>query len=123
MPPLEMALSCIQELRLSSSVRFLWTWDIDTIGQLLEITTKVYTGKASDAELIIVNSTLSRLLPICTGDGDTVPAQVVLEPYIRQCQINLDALLCSIPFNLKPDFNNALAFYHAVSFLPACYRC
>jgi hypothetical protein len=76
----------------------------------------VYTGKASIAEYIIVNSTLSRLLPICIRDEGTSSKQAELKMHARQCQINLDIILSRLPFNLTSNFDNVLALYQAVGF-------
>lgn len=99
----------------SESIMFFWTWDIDNVGQLLEYTTTVYTGKPSIAELIIVNSSLSRLLCECIREEAAPSAQAELKMQAGQCEKNLNTLLSRLPFNLASNFDNILALFQAVS--------
>jgi hypothetical protein len=98
---------------------FFWTWDIDTVGHLLEYTIAVYTSKPSLAELIIVNAELSRLFNECIREEPSSSMQEELRAQAKQCEENLRLLIARLPFSLTATFDNILAFYHIVSVLLA----
>ena len=93
---------------------FYWTWDIDTVGQLLEYIMTVYTSKPSTAELVIVYSTLSRLFYECAREEPISSCQANLRAQAKQCEENLALVISRLPFNLATAFDNILALYHIV---------
>lgn len=98
----------------SKTLKFYWTWDIDTPGQILEYVTTVYTSKPTIAELVIVYSTLSRLFEECVREETTASGREMLKSQARQCEENLAMIISRLPFNLPTTFDYILALYYIV---------
>ena len=101
---------------------FYWTWDIDTVGQLLEYVMTVYTSKPSTAELVIVYSTLSRLFYECAREETNSSCQAELRVHAKQCEESMALVISRLPFNLATTFDNILALYYIVSFIEGIRR-
>ncbi|RYP71915.1 hypothetical protein DL771_004518 [Monosporascus sp. 5C6A] len=112
MPPLQSAITCLGMLR--AQVRYMWCGEIDSIGQFMEYFLTVYSGKPSNADLIIVNAGLSRLFTECSSVETEPSSKADYKSQASVCRQNLELILTRLPFILPFTIDYALALYMAV---------
>ena len=97
------------------ALRIIWSYEIDSIGQFMEYVVAVYSGKSSNADLIIVNAGLDRLFTACSGVEKDSTLQADYKAQALLCRQNLEFTLSRLPFILPATINHILALCMAVS--------
>lgn len=137
MPPLHSAFTCLGILKGRSSsshnplyiyfadclqkenvkVRYMWTYEIDSVGQFMEYFLTVYSGKPSNADLIIVNAGLYRLFHECSAVETDPALKADYKAQSALCHQNLEPLLTRLPFILPCTLDYIMALSMGV-YLP-----
>lgn len=98
-------------------VRYLWSYEIESVGQFMEYFLTVYSGKPSNADLIIVNAGLHRLFHECSVVETDPLLKADYKAQSSLCHQNLESLLKRLPFILPCTLDYILALCMGV-YLP-----
>ncbi|EMR72049.1 putative fungal specific transcription protein [Eutypa lata UCREL1] len=87
----------------------MWTYEIDSVGQFMEYFLTVYSGKPSNADLIIVNAGLYRLFHECSAVETDPALKADYKAQSALCHQNLEPLLTRLPFILPCTLDYIMA--------------